>query len=168
MKAREVSEYSSQLAELAEDLLETMYAAPGIGLAATQLGIMKRIFVMDCSSEEEAGDPRVLVNPRIVWASEDKEKRDEGCLSLPGQFAEVTRPASVVMAYRDLQGESFEERLEGLWARCAQHELDHLDGKLFIHRISSVKRQIISRKAKKAVREASLNNSNPQKKKDGE
>ncbi|MDE0112293.1 MAG: peptide deformylase, partial [Albidovulum sp.] len=157
MKAREVGEFSRELAELAEDLLETMYAAPGIGLAATQLGVMKRLFVMDCSQEDEAKNPRVLVNPRIVWASEEKQEREEGCLSLPGQFAEVTRPATVVVGFQNLEGADFEEQLDGLQARCAQHEIDHLDGKLFIHRISSLKRQIIARKAKKALREAQQN-----------
>ncbi len=152
-KAAPVEEVDAQLRKLAEDMLETMYDAPGIGLAGPQVGAMQRIFVMDCSPKEEDPDPRVLLNPRIIWESDEVEKREEGCLSFPGQFADVTRPSEVVAAFMDLDGVEQEEEFSGLHARCVQHEIDHLNGRLFIDHLSLVKRQLVKSRLAKSLRE---------------
>lgn len=140
--------------KLADDMLETMYDAPGIGLAGPQIAVMKRIFVMDCVKDEDAApDPMVLINPQILWSSEDMSTYDEGCLSIPDQYAEVERPASVKVAWLGLDGKEHQETFEGIWATCAQHEIDHLNGKLFIDYLGSMKRQMITRKMQKLKRE---------------
>lgn len=147
-----VTEFTPDLADLARDMLETMYDAPGIGLAAPQVGVMKRVLVMDCVKE---GTPRpmVLINPRVVWASEDLSVYEEGCLSIPDQYAEVKRPAEVRVEWQDVTGAPQEEQFDGLWATCVQHEIDHLDGKLFIDYLGPLKRQMITRKMEKLKRE---------------
>lgn len=140
--------------KLADDMLETMYDAPGIGLAGPQIAVMKRIFVMDCVKEEDAApDPMVFINPQIIWSSDETSKYDEGCLSIPDQYAEVERPASVKVSWITLDGKERQETFEGLWATCAQHEIDHLDGKLFIDHLKPMKRQMITRKMQKLKRE---------------
>ena len=139
---------------VAEDMLATMYDAPGIGLAAPQIGVMTRLLVMDCVKDPEvAPRPMVLINPEITWASEALNTYEEGCLSIPDQYAEVRRPAEVKVRWTDLDGAPQEEHFKGLWATCVQHEIDHLDGKLFIDYLTPLKRQLITRKMVKLKRD---------------
>ena len=147
-----VTEFTGDLAALARDMLETMYDAPGIGLAAPQVGVNRRMIVMDCI-KDGAPEPMVLVNPEVVWGSEDQTSYEEGCLSIPDQYAEVKRPASVTVRWVDLDGQPQERTFEGLWSTCVQHEIDHLDGKLFIDYLGPLKRQMITRKMEKLKRE---------------
>lgn len=135
--------------KLADDMLETMYDAPGIGLAAPQVGVLKQVFVMDCAGKEEAPEPLVLINPQITWSSEETSVYDEGCLSIPEQYEEVTRPAEVKLAFLDVDGNPQQMHFDGLQATCAQHEFDHLKGKLFIDYLSRMKRGMITKKMKK-------------------
>lgn len=149
-----VAAVTDELRRLAEDMLATMYAAPGVGLAAPQVGQTVRMFVMDCVKEEGAAPrPMVLINPEIIAVSEDTSTYEEGCLSIPEHYAEITRPARVRMRWLGLDGAAHEEEFEGLWATCAQHELDHLNGKLFIDYLGPIKRQLISRRMEKLKRE---------------
>jgi peptide deformylase len=147
-----IGEITPEITRLAEDMLETMYDAPGIGLAAPQVGVMKRLIVMDCIKEGEP-EPMALVNPEVLWTSEDLSVYEEGCLSIPDQYADVKRPAEVRVRWTDLQGQSQERQFAGLWATCVQHEIDHLDGKLFIDYLGPLKRQMITRKMEKLKRE---------------
>ena len=152
--AKPVAEVDTDLRRLADNMLETMYDAPGIGLAAPQVGVMQRILVMDCVKEEgEAPRPLVLLNPEITWSSEALNTYEEGCLSIPEQYAEVERPAEVDVSWTDLDGQTQSERFDGLWATCVQHEIDHLDGKLFIDYLKPLRRQMITRKMQKLKRE---------------
>ena len=152
--AKPVAEVDTDLRRLADNMLETMYDAPGIGLAAPQVGVMQRILVMDCVKEEgEAPRPLVLLNPEITWSSEALNTYEEGCLSIPEQYAEVERPAEVDVSWTDLDGQTQSERFDGLWATCVQHEIDHLNGKLFIDYLKPLKRQLITRKMMKLKRE---------------
>ena len=149
-----VVEVTPAIERLAEDMLETMYDAPGIGLAAPQIGVLTRLFVMDCVKEEgAAAEPMVLLNPVITGASEELSTYEEGCLSIPEQYGEVERPAQIDMQWLGLDGKTHEQRFEGLWATCAQHELDHLNGKLFIDYLKPMRRQLITRKMQKFKRE---------------
>jgi len=148
-----VSEVTPDLARLARDMLETMYDAPGIGLAAPQVGVMKRLVVMDCMKAPEAPRPLILFNPEITWTSDDLNTYEEGCLSIPEQYAEVQRPARATARWMDETGMPREETFEGLWATCVQHEIDHLNGKLFIDYLGPLKRQMITRKMEKLKRE---------------
>ncbi|MCF1708058.1 peptide deformylase [Tabrizicola sp. J26] len=149
-----VAEITPELGKLAEDMLETMYDAPGVGLAAPQVGVTKRLIVMDCVKDPEAAPrPLVLFNPQIIWSSEDLSTYEEGCLSIPEQYAEVERPAEVRVRWTALDGSEQEEQFAGLWATCVQHEIDHLDGKLFIDYLGPLKRQMITRKMEKLKRE---------------
>jgi len=149
-----VQTVTDELRAAASDMLETMYEAPGVGLAGPQIGLMSRIFVMDCVKDPDAAPrPMVLLNPEIVWASEETKVYEEGCLSIPEQYAEVTRPAEVKVRWLGLDGDLHEEHFTGLWATCAQHEMDHLDGKLFIDYLSPLKRQLITRKMEKLKRD---------------
>ncbi|WP_323034853.1 peptide deformylase [Pararhodobacter sp.] len=144
-----------EIGALAEDMLQTMYDAPGVGLAAPQVGILQRVFVMDCVKEEDApAKPMVLINPEITWTSEEMNTHEEGCLSIPDQYAQVTRPKMVRMRWLGLDGKLHEEEFDDLWATCAQHELDHLNGKLFIDYLGAMKRQMITRKMVKLKRES--------------
>lgn len=145
---------SDDVRVLAKDMLETMYDAPGIGLAAPQVGVVQRLIVMDCVKEEGAAPaPLVMVNPEIMDASDDTNTYEEGCLSIPEQYGEVTRPADVRVRWLDLDGNEQERDMEGLWATCVQHEIDHLDGKLFIDYLKPLRRQMITRKMQKLKRE---------------
>ncbi len=145
---------TDEIAQLAEDMLATMYHAPGVGLAAPQVGEMVRLFVMDCVKEEDAKPrPMVLINPEITWSSEEESTYEEGCLSIPEHYAPVTRPERVRMRWLGLDGAHHEDEFEGLWATCAQHELDHLNGKLFIDYLGPIKRQMITRKMTKLKRD---------------
>lgn len=139
--------------KLAEDMLETMYDAPGIGLAAPQIGVMKRVFVMDCNRDEPGAEPTVCINPEITWASDEVVVSEEGCLSIPDYYAEVDRAERVRLGWTDLDGARQERELDGQWAICAQHELDHLDGKLFIDYLSAVRRSMVTQKMKKLKKE---------------
>ena len=152
--AEPVSDITEKLRVLASDMLETMYDAPGIGLAAPQVGVGLRMITMDCVKEEGV-DPRpmVLLNPEVIGASDEVNTYEEGCLSIPEQYADVERPAEVDVRWLGLDGEMHEEHFAGLWATCVQHEIDHLDGKLFIDYLGPLKRQMITRKMQKLKRE---------------
>ena len=152
--AEPITRITPEIETLAADMLATMYDAPGIGLAAPQIGINARIFVMDATRDPEAeAAPVVMVNPQITWTSEGLNTYDEGCLSIPDQYAEVTRPAELRMEWLGLDGKTQTRDFDGLWATCAQHELDHLDGILFIDHLSAIKRQMITRKMVKYKKE---------------
>ena len=149
-----VPDISDELRTLADDMLETMYNAPGIGLAAPQVGISKRLIVMDCvKGEGEPPQPTVMVNPQVIAQSDETNVYEEGCLSIPEQFADVTRPKMVTVRWMDLNGAAQEQEFDDLWATCVQHEIDHLDGKLFIDYLKPLKRQMITRKMQKLKRE---------------
>lgn len=149
-----VDSFDADLRQLADAMLTTMYEAPGIGLAAPQVGHMKRVLVMDCEKQEGAPpQPMVLVNPEVSWASDARNVYEEGCLSIPEQFADVERPAEVRVRWQDLDGAEREEQFDGLWATCVQHEIDHLDGKLFIDYLKPLRRQMITRKMVKLKKE---------------
>ncbi len=148
-----VSQITDDLRRLASDMLDTMYDAPGIGLAAPQIGVTKRLIVMDCMKSPDAPRPLILFNPEITWTSDDLSTYEEGCLSIPEQYADVSRPASCTVRWLDEDGEAREETFEGLWATCVQHEIDHLNGKLFIDYLGLMKRQLITRKMEKLKRE---------------
>jgi len=150
-KAAPVAQVDDRLRQLAADMFETMYKAPGIGLAAPQVGIAERLVVLDVAEGEERR-PMVLVNPEILWKSGERGTAEEGCLSLPGQFADVTRPLAVKVRFLDEQGEARELEAEGLLARCVQHEIDHLDGVLFVDHLSALKRNMIMRRLIKTRR----------------
>jgi peptide deformylase len=139
--------------KLAEDMLETMYEAPGIGLAAVQVGEMNRLITIDVSHDEDAKEPRVFINPEILWKSEDLSVYEEGCLSIPEFYEEVERPARVRVRYTNLAGEPEELEADGLLSTCLQHEIDHLDGVLFIDHISRLKRDRVTKKFIKASKE---------------
>jgi peptide deformylase len=147
-----VGEITSEIRRLAEDMLETMYDAPGIGLAAPQVGVTRRVIVMDCI-KEGTPQPMVLINPSVIWASEDVTIYEEGCLSIPEIYNDITRPAEVKVRWTDLDGAGQERQFDGIWATCVQHEIDHLEGKLFIDYLGPLKRQMITRKMEKLKRE---------------
>ena len=149
-----VAAVDDDLRALMDDMLETMYDAPGIGLAAIQIGVPKRVIVMDLSREGEEKQPRYYVNPEILWASDETAPYEEGCLSVPEYFDEVERPARVKLRYLNYQGEQVEEDADGLFAVCIQHEMDHLDGILFIDHLSRLKREQAVKKVKKLTRAA--------------
>ncbi|MFV1849732.1 MAG: peptide deformylase [Porticoccaceae bacterium] len=144
-----VAEVNDEIRELLDDMLETMYAAPGIGLAAPQIGVMKRVVVMDVSDDKDKPEPIKLINPEIIWESEDTSVYQEGCLSIPEQYADVERPAEVGLRYLDENGKEHEIEADGLLATCIQHELDHLDGILFTDYLSALKRNMIMKKVQK-------------------
>ncbi|MDW3183231.1 MULTISPECIES: peptide deformylase [unclassified Roseobacter] len=153
-QAAPVADLSDELRALADDMLETMYDAPGVGLAAPQVGILQRLVVLDCvKGENERPRPLIMFNPEIVSSSDEMNVYEEGCLSIPEQFADVTRPAEVEVRWIDQNGKEMQETFDGLWATCAQHEIDHLDGKLFIDYLKPLKRQMITRKMVKMKRE---------------
>ena len=138
---------------LADDMLATMYDAPGLGLAAPQVGVLKRVFVMDCAGKDETPDPMVMLNPEIVTASEETVVGEEGCLSIPDVYGDVTRAARVHLRWLGLDGRVHEHEFGDRWAICAQHEIDHLRGRLFIDYLSAVKRTMITARMRKLKRE---------------
>ncbi len=152
-KAEPVEKVDDELRKLLDDMLETMYVSNGCGLAAPQVGVSKRIVVIDIAREGEEPNPLYLVNPEIIWRSDETEISEEGCLSVPGQRAEVERPASVKIRYLDYNGNQKEMLAEDFLAVAAQHELDHLDGVLYIDRISRLKRQMLLKKLEKYRKE---------------
>ena len=139
---------------LLDDMLETMYAAPGIGLAAVQLGVLKRLVVIDLAKEDEEPQPIRFINPQIIWSSDELAEYEEGCLSIPEVYDTVTRPAEVKVRYVDASGDTVERHCNGLLAPCIQHEIDHLDGILFIDHLSRLKRDRVVKKFTKAARQA--------------
>lgn len=147
-----VEQVDDAVRKLMDDMVETMYAAPGIGLAAIQVGVAKRILVIDVAPDGEPRAPQFFVNPEIIWESEEYTSYNEGCLSLPDQYADVDRPAEVKVKYLDYHGNPQETHATGLLATCLQHEMDHLEGVLFVDHISLVKRSMIMRKLQKARR----------------
>jgi peptide deformylase len=147
-----VDRVDDEVRRLMDDMLETMYHVPGIGLAAPQVGVHKRVIVVDAARKDEDPAPMKLANPEVIWASEEVGTYEEGCLSLPEHYAEVTRPDRVRVRYLDYEGEIREMEADGVLATCIQHEIDHLDGILFVDHISSLKRGIILRKLAKMKR----------------
>ncbi|MEZ5721656.1 MAG: peptide deformylase [Paracoccaceae bacterium] len=149
-----VADLSDELRVLADDMLKTMYDAPGVGLAAPQVGVLARVIVLDAEKDPLAAPrPMAMFNPEILSASDEMNIYEEGCLSIPDQYAEVTRPAEVRVAWIDRDGNPQEGDFGGLWATVVQHEIDHLNGKLFIDYLSAMKRQLITRKSQKLKRE---------------
>ena len=138
----------------ADDMLETMYDAPGIGLAAIQVGVPRRMLVIDLAKEDEPKNPLVFINPQILCTSDEPSLYEEGCLSIPEYYAEVERPASLTVRYQDVNGKTQELAADGLLATCLQHEIDHLNGVLFIDHISKLKRDMVIRKFTKAAKRA--------------
>tara|TARA_B100000575_G_scaffold235600_1_gene197397 strand:- start:20 stop:544 length:525 start_codon:yes stop_codon:yes gene_type:complete len=148
-----VASVNTEVKNLMDDMLETMYAAPGIGLAAVQVGVLKRIIVIDLSKDGQKKDPLFIVNPQITFKSDKLISYEEGCLSIPNQFAEVKRPSSCKVNFLDYNGKKREINADGLLATCVQHEVDHLNGVLFIDHLSKLKKDIIIKKTKKQVKE---------------
>lgn len=173
-KSEPVAKITPEIRKLVEDMFDTMYDAPGIGLAAVQVGVLQRVVTMDLGKRkhegdarspeeeleqeeedvEEAKDPRVFINPEITWSSEETSSYEEGCLSIPDIHEEVIRPARVRVKFLDLDGKQHEEEADGLYATCIQHEIDHLNGVLFIDHISKLKRDRIVKKFTKAKKRA--------------
>ena len=149
-----VADISDALRTLADDMLETMYDAPGIGLAAPQIGVLDQLIVLDCVKEEgETPRPLVMFNPVVLSSSDETNVYEEGCLSIPEQYGEITRPKVVDVEWMDRDGNAQRETFDGLWATCVQHEIDHLQGKLFIDYLKPLRRQMITRKMQKLKRE---------------
>src|ERR1700739_3945245 len=157
-RLRDVSEpiqkIDAELRRLVDDMFETMYEAPGIGLAAIQVGVPERVITMDLAKKEEPRAPQVFVNPQIVWQSDEKAVYEEGCLSIPEFYEEVERPAQVRVRFTDLDGKVHEEDADGLFATCIQHEIDHLNGVLFVDYLSKLKRDRVLKKFAKAAKRA--------------
>lgn len=157
--SKPVKQVDDEVRRLMDDMLETMYQAPGIGLAAPQVGQLKRVIVLDLAREDEEPQPLRLANPEIVWVSDDDATYNEGCLSVPEHYADVVRPAACRVTYLDYNNKPQEIEADGLLATCLQHEIDHLDGVLFIDHLTSLKRNIILRKllkTKKAAADAAM------------
>ena len=150
MKSAKINIFDENLVNLSKDLIDTMYDADGVGLAAPQIGINKRIFVMDCSSENEEKDCRVVINPEIEHASEELGSYKEGCLSIPGITEEISRPKIIKVLYQDINGVLQRNTYDDLWSICFQHELDHLNGKLFIDHLRPMKKILVKNKMKKS------------------
>ena len=149
-KSLPVETVDRDIKKLMNDMLETMYAAPGIGLAAPQVGVLKRVVVIDISKDPKSKDPMCFVNPKIIWKSDVLEKKEEGCLSIPDYFAEIKRPNACHVKYWNEQGKEKILKAEGLLATCIQHEIDHCDGILFIDYLSKLKKAFIMKKLIKA------------------
>ena len=152
-KSETLEKVDNELKILMDDMLETMYAAPGIGLAAVQVGVLKRVIVIDISKDKEKKNPLFLINPKIVSKSNKTSTYEEGCLSLPGYFAEIERPAECKIEYLDYEGKKSEMEANGLLATCIQHEVDHLNGILFIDYLSKLKKDMIVKKLVKHKKE---------------
>ena len=145
-RAKPVDKVDDGVRRLIDDMLETMYVAPGIGLAANQVGVLKRVIVLDIARSEEPPNPLALINPEIVWASEETAIVNEGCLSVPDHYADVERPAEIKVRFLDRKGVRQEIHAKGLLSTCIQHEMDHLEGILFVDHLSALKRNMILRK----------------------
>jgi len=158
-KSLRVENVDKDIQRLMDDMLETLYAAPGIGLAAIQVGVAKRVIVMDISRDKDKDkepkkNPMYFVNPEIVWKSEDKFTYEEGCLSVPNQFAEIDRPKQCHVKHLDYNGQPQELKADGLLSTCIQHEIDHLEGILFIDYLSKLKKEMIIKKLSKQTKES--------------
>ena len=145
-KAKPIAVVDDSIRRLMDDMLETMYAAPGIGLAANQVGVLKRVIVLDVAREGDAPTPIGMANPEVVWASPELSVYNEGCLSLPEHYADITRPKEIRVRYLDRDGKQQQVEADGLFATCIQHEIDHLDGVLFVDHLSALKRNMILKK----------------------
>ena len=152
LKSAAVQTVDKPLRTLIEDMFETMYAAPGIGLAAIQIGVAKRVVTMDLAKKDDPKQPQVFINPEVVWSSDEKAAYEEGCLSIPEYYEEVERPKAVKVKFLDLDLKPQEIEATGLLATCLQHEIDHLNGVLFIDHISKLKRDMVIKKFKKAAK----------------
>jgi peptide deformylase len=157
LNSEPIKRIDAGIRKLVEDMFETMYDAPGIGLAAIQVGVAKRVVTMDLSKKEDDHKPQVFINPEVTWASEDKSTYEEGCLSIPEYYEEVERPTEVKVKYLDLDGNEHEIEAKGLLATCLQHEIDHVNGILFIDHISKLKRDRVIKKFTKAAKAATKN-----------
>jgi peptide deformylase len=154
--AKPVERVDAELRRLMDDMLETMYDAPGIGLAAPQIGVARRLIVMDPAKDDQPKSPLIMVNPEILSRSDEMRLHDEGCLSIPDFTAEIERPAKTLVAYIDREGKKQEAELEGIWSTLVQHEIDHLNGVLFIDYLSRLKRDMVVRKYTKQKRAGAL------------
>ena len=152
-KSLKVEKVDEDIQKLMDDMLETMYAAPGIGLAAIQLGVPKNVIVLDITSKDVPKNPMYFVNPEIIVKSDSYSTYEEGCLSVPGQFAEINRPEKCYIKYLDYYGQLKELKAEGMLATCIQHEMDHLEGILFIDYLSKLKKSMIAKKLSKQKKE---------------
>jgi len=155
-KSTLVGTVDDDLRKFMDDMVETMYAAPGIGLAAVQVGVAKRVLVMDPDGDADNPSPIFMVNPEVIWSSPIVSTYNEGCLSVPEQYAEVDRPSEVTVRYLDYAGILQEETLDGLKATCVQHEIDHLDGVVFIDYLSRLKRSMIVKRVRKMTQDAKI------------
>ncbi|GEQ97546.1 peptide deformylase [Iodidimonas gelatinilytica] len=155
-KSAPVEHVDSDLDKLIEDMLETMYDAPGIGLAAIQIGLPRQLLVADISDDDAVRSPHVLINPKVVWTSDERNVYNEGCLSVPEHYAEVERPAACKVTFINRDGKEDSIDADGLLATCLQHEIDHLNGVLFIDYLSKLKRDMIIRKVAKANRDTEM------------
>lgn len=147
-----VTRFDKELRTLVDDMFETMYAAPGIGLAAAQIGVTQRVITMDLAKKDDPKEPRVFINAEVIWSSDERSKYEEGCLSIPEYYEDVERPARVKVRYADIDGKTHEIEANGLLATCLQHEIDHTKGVLFIDYISKLKRDMVMKKFKKAAK----------------
>ena len=154
--SKPIERVDDELKRLADDMLETMYDAPGIGLAAIQIGVPRRMLVIDVSREGEDKQPQVFINPEILKASDERSVYEEGCLSIPDYYAEVERPATITVKYLDRDGKELTAEADGLLATCLQHEIDHLNGVLFIDHISRLKREMVIKKFTKAAKSKAI------------
>jgi peptide deformylase len=152
LKSEPVKAVDKPLRALIEDMFETMYAAPGIGLAAIQVGVPQRVVTMDLAKKDDPKQPQVFINPEVIWSSDEQAVYEEGCLSIPEYYEEVARPKAVRVKYLDLDLKPQEIEAEGLLATCLQHEIDHTNGVLFIDHISKLKRDMVMKKFKKAAK----------------
>ena len=149
----DVDDVSDEMRALADEMLSSMYEAPGIGLAAPQVGILSRLIVLDCAKEETPPRPLIMFNPEVIAHSDELNTYEEGCLSIPEVYNDIVRPAEVEVTWTSLEGSEQSAKFDGLWATCVQHEMDHLDGKLFIDYLKPLRRQMITRKMQKLKRE---------------
>jgi len=154
LKSEPVKAFDKTLRALVDDMFETMYAAPGIGLAAIQVGVPQRLVIMDLAKKDDPPEPRVLINPEVTWLAPEKSTYEEGCLSIPEYYEEVERPQAVKVKYLDLDGKPQEIEAAGLLATCLQHEIDHTNGVLFIDYISKLKRTMVMKKFKKVAKKS--------------
>ena len=154
LRSDPVKTVDKEIKALVEDMFETMYDAPGIGLAAVQVGVPKRVVTVDLAKKDEPKRPQVFINPELMWSSDDKGLHEEGCLSIPEVYEDVERPARVRVRYIDLDGKPQELEADGLLATCLQHEIDHTNGILFIDHISRLKRNLITKRFAKAAKRA--------------
>jgi peptide deformylase len=162
LKSEPVTAHDKPLRALVADMFETMYAAPGIGLAAIQIGVAQRVVTMDLAKKDDPPEPQVFINPEVIGASAEKSTYEEGCLSIPEYYEEVERPSAVKVKYLDLDGKPQEIEATGLLATCLQHEIDHLNGVLFIDYISKLKRDMVVKKFKKAAKKPDAGKAKPE------